>query len=305
MSEITPDIRYLNRQQIDMDKWDQCIQQAPNGLIYARSFYLDSMSKNWSALIWKDYEGVMPLTWNRKFGFSYLYQPAFTAQLGVFFKTLADHSVFEHFIQHAKSHFRFCEIYLNFANPSAENHLRANYVLELGKPYTEIRKYYKKRLLENLHESESFHLHYQVSGDFFSVIHLFKDQYSNRFVHVKQSDYQHFEFLCGILFERKMIFVREVKAKSGEILSASIFFMDEQRIYNIMSVTLNAGREQRAHFHLLDQLIMEFSSKNLVLDFEGSEVPGIAEFYRKFGSVNQPYPFLKFNHLPIPFRYFK
>ena len=60
-----------------------------------------------------------------------------------------------------------------------------------------------------------------------------------------------------------------------------------------MSVSLPAGRVKRAHFYLLDQLIAEFATKNMILDFEGSDVPGIAEFYRKFGSVNQPYPFLK------------
>ncbi len=72
-----------------------------------------------------------------------------------------------------------------------------------------------------------------------------------------------------------------------------------------MSVTVDAGRAQRANFFLMDHLIQEFSSRNMVLDFEGSELPGIAEFYRKFGSFNQPYPFLRFNHLPFPFRYFK
>ncbi len=42
------------------------------------------MAKQWDALVWNDYEAVMPLTWNRKYGIAYLYQPFLTAQLGVF-----------------------------------------------------------------------------------------------------------------------------------------------------------------------------------------------------------------------------
>ena len=84
MSNPSSDIRFLNRGEIDLEKWDRCIQDAPNGIIYARSFYLDAMAKNWSALVSGDYDMVMPLTWNRKYGFRYLYQPAFTAQLGLF-----------------------------------------------------------------------------------------------------------------------------------------------------------------------------------------------------------------------------
>lgn len=122
---------------------------------------------------------------------------------------------------------------------------------------------------------------------------------------MKKSDYRRFETLCAEMENRKMIFVREVKNIKGKLLNVSIFFNDEQRIYNIMSVTLKEGREKRAHFYLLDRLIAEFSNGHLLLDFEGSEIPGIAEFYRKFGSINQPYPFLKFNHLPYPVKFFK
>jgi len=305
MIESSDDIRYLNRGEIDIHQWDRCVLNATNGLIYARSVYLDTMAKNWSALVLNDYEAVMPLTWNRKYGISYLYQPAFMAQLGVFFKTSPDKNIVENFIGLAKSHFRFCEIHLNFANGDFENRMRANYVLDLDKPYPEIRRGYKKRLIENLQESEQHKLQYESSPDYGSAIRIFRTEYGGRFPQVRPSDYLHFETLCGKFLESRMIFIRQIKDKTGELLNASIFFTDEQRIYNIMSVTLRAGREKRAHFHLLDRVISEFSSKKLLLDFEGSEVPGIAEFYRKFGTVNQPYPFLKYNHLPFPFRFFK
>ena len=59
-------IQYLTHYQIDKAKWDDCIGKADNGLIYAYSFYLDQMSKNWDALVLNDYAAVMPLTWNRK-----------------------------------------------------------------------------------------------------------------------------------------------------------------------------------------------------------------------------------------------
>src|SRR6266550_2768979 len=68
-------IHYLQRQDIDLIKWNACITAAPNGLIYARSFYLDAMTaEQWDGLVMGDYEAVMPLPWRRKFGFYYLYQ---------------------------------------------------------------------------------------------------------------------------------------------------------------------------------------------------------------------------------------
>ena len=55
-------IQYFIHPQIDKSKWDDCMDRADNGLIYAYSFYLDQMAKHWDALVFNDYEAVMPLT---------------------------------------------------------------------------------------------------------------------------------------------------------------------------------------------------------------------------------------------------
>ena len=80
-------VQYLSYQQIDKQKWDACIDDTQNGLVYAYTFYLDGMAKHWDALVLDDYEAVMPLPWNKKFGIGYLYTPPFIQQLGIFSKT--------------------------------------------------------------------------------------------------------------------------------------------------------------------------------------------------------------------------
>ena len=127
-------IQYLTRPQIDTAKWDQCISRAVNGRIYAYSYYLDCMSQNWDALVLNDYEAVMPLTRNSKYGIHYLYQPFLAAQLGVF----GSDNV-QLFIEAIPDHFRYIDIYLNSGNTKAMNTesvlLRDNYILDLNHPY--------------------------------------------------------------------------------------------------------------------------------------------------------------------------
>ena len=78
-------IRYVPRHEIDTARWDACINRAANPLIYGFHFYLDHMAAGrWDALILGDYEAVMPLTWRRKYGIRYLYQPPYTQQTGIF-----------------------------------------------------------------------------------------------------------------------------------------------------------------------------------------------------------------------------
>jgi hypothetical protein len=305
MTNSSPNIRYLTRNQLNTKKWDDCVYQSANGLIYALSFYLDSMAKNWSALILNDYEIIMPLTWNRKFGFSYLYQPVFTAQLGIFSTRPVEPGEISLFVHELKMRFRFCEIHFNHAYNIEKGIERANYILDLNKFYPELKKNYKKRLLENLKEADSFQPAYVSSSNFPETINLFKREYGRRLRQIKKTDYENFESLCRVLSSKGMIFQRGIIDPSGELLSCSIFLKDNRRIYNIMSVTMPDGRKKRSHFYLVDNLIHEFSGQHLLLDFEGSNVPGIAEFYRKFGSVNQPYWYFRYNHLPYPFNLFK
>ena len=95
-------INYVKRESIDTAKWDRCIDNSRNGLIYAYALYLDHMARNWDALILNDYEAVMPLTWNKKWGIKYLYQPPLTPQLGIFSATNISEKLVDAFISKIK-----------------------------------------------------------------------------------------------------------------------------------------------------------------------------------------------------------
>ncbi|HQD08734.1 MAG TPA: hypothetical protein PLQ65_03660, partial [Flavihumibacter sp.] len=77
-------IRLLRREALDENRWQACIDKAANGLIYGQHYYLDASTENWWALVAGDYETVMPLTWRKKNLFSYLFQPLWCQQLGLF-----------------------------------------------------------------------------------------------------------------------------------------------------------------------------------------------------------------------------
>jgi hypothetical protein len=73
------------------------------------------MSKNWDALIMNDYETVMPLTWNKKYGIYYLYQPFFVAHLGVFGNNLSSRIV-QLFLENIPVKFKYWDFNLNEKN---------------------------------------------------------------------------------------------------------------------------------------------------------------------------------------------
>ena len=55
-------IKYLEHEEIDLKKWDATIDASPNGMVYAKSWYLDIVSPGWEGLVNEDYNAVFPLT---------------------------------------------------------------------------------------------------------------------------------------------------------------------------------------------------------------------------------------------------
>ncbi len=304
-------IIYLTYHEIDKKKWDDCIQHAVNGLIYAESVYLDHLAANWHALILGDYEAVMPLTWKRKWGIQYLYQPAFIQQGGIFSRKKLSEKTTRSFIEMASLKFRFAEININYLNIiNAEKGIqikkRNNYVLELGAGYNKISSKYNVYIKQRLSRLAKFSLQYKLSDGLPAAIKLYKKLYGERMASVANKDFLQFEMLCKILNNQNRIIIRHVYNNDGkELLAVILLLKDKNRLYNIISAILPKGKKLLANYFLYNEVIKEFSDENILLDFEGSDIPGVAYFYSKFAEKNQQYTFVKFNNLPLPIKLLK
>ena len=306
------EIAYLPYHQINKTKWDACINKSINKLIYAESYYLDSITDNWDAIILNDYEAVMPLIWKKKFGIKYLYQPAFFQQGGIFFFKQLNNEILQAFITTASQHFKFGEFTLNFLNitlsPDGFFTLkkRNNFIFQLGDSYENISKVYSPYIKQRLKRAEKFQLQYSKSKDHKKAINIYKKLYKERLSDFKKKDYDKFEVICHYYFNLNRLFVREVWSADGNTMLACVVLLkDENRLYNIASSIFPEGKKMLANYFLYDNIIKEFSKENILLDFEGSDVPGIAYFYKNWASANQAYPFIKWNLLPAPIKLIK
>ena len=294
-------MQFLKNEEIDKVRWDECLHLSPNALIYAHSFYLDNIATGWSALTGEDYEWILPVTHKNKYGISYLYQPPFTQQLGIFSSKKIDDEMQQMFVTEAKQHFRFAELFVNFSVGPAQ----ANFILPLQQTYQLIRQQYKNDLLKNLKHAAKFNLRYVNSDDIQKAVHLYQLHYAERTPHVRPQDYEHFVALCQSAKQQGLLLIRQVLNQGGNTLAIALLLKDKQRLYNLMSTVTKEGRQCEANHFLFDELIQEFSGQDVVLDFEGSSIAGIADFYQKFGAVNEPYFLLRYNHLSWPVKYFK
>lgn len=290
-------IQYLKHEQVQKKRWDACIDKAGNGLIYAYSFYLDQMADNWDGLILNDYEAVMPLPWRKKFGIHYLYQPFLTAQLGLFGNDIHA-GLLEEFLQAIPSKFRLWEFPLNHQNLFRLDHFtlyeRMNYVLPLHQPYEIIYKNYRENIRRNIKKSAQYGCYAQTGIDVNDIIELVLQQTNA----ASEEEFQNFSRLYSLLKERSLAKTCGIFSKNDELLASCVFTFSHNRAYYILVGNHPNGRTLGASHALIDAFIKDHAGKNLLLDFEGSDIRNLAFFYSSFGAKEEIYSAIKLNRLP-------
>jgi hypothetical protein len=299
-------IRYFSNHEVDKTKWDRCLKESDNGLIYGYSFYLDHMAGQWDGLVLNDYEAIMPLTWNKKYGIYYLYQPFLCAQLGVFGKNV-DTNTSRSFLKAIPTKFKYWDISLNHQNilhlKDFNIVLRNNFVLRLSPGYDHLYKNYRENIQRNIKKAFQLGCVSQTNFPVEQVIELSRQQtksYSNQ-----KHDFERFRKLYHLLHERKQAITYGIFSAARELLSSSVFFFSNNRAYYILVGNHPNGRTMGASHALIDAFIKDHAGKNLVLDFEGSDIRNLALFYSSFGAIDEKYPAVRLNNLPWYFKWVK
>src|SRR6478672_1480420 len=274
-----PAIQYLKRSEINDEKWNACIDAAPNGLIYCYSFYLDALCTAWDALVLEDYQAIMPLPWRKKWGIYYLYTPFAVAQLGLFGSHVTAR-LLDEFLKKIPAYFQYWDVPLNFGNvfelTSFPLYKRKNYVLPLHPTYQDIQLHYRSHIKRNLKKARDQNCKVQKNVEIDDVIALSK-QHKNSWG--TAIEYEHFKNLYQNLAQKKQAITYAVKNTTGSILASAVFFFSHRRAYYILPGNHPGGRLLGASHLLLDQFIQDHACQNIVLDFEGSDIPGLQFFY--------------------------
>jgi hypothetical protein len=291
-------IHYLQQRNIDKTRWDDCINRSANGLIYGYSQYLDSMSSHWDALVLNDYQAIMPLPWNKKYGIYYLYQPAFTAMLGIFGNDLTE-EVVNSFLNAIPRKFRLVEIFLNHKNliPHPSLHPRINFVLSLNRKYEDLYSGYKESHRRNIRKAGQHGCVVRRGIPVSDVLSLSKP-IMEKATNIKGKDYAHFEELYVALQEKNKAITYGVYWNDNELLASCVYFFSHQRANYILVGNHPNGKTLGASHYLIDRFIADHAGEDLILDFEGSDIQNLAFFYSSFGATVETYPFLKINNLP-------
>lgn len=305
------EIFYIPYEEIDRRKWDECINNALHGSLYATSVYLDAIAGKWAALITAEYKTVMPLIFNKKLGVGYLYQPAFLPQAGIFSAKNIPQEMINAFLAKAFSFYKFAEISFCYPleisplNKNMQVKLLNNYIVYLSGDHQKTAGDYHPNFKKSLRRLQKLSLQYTSSELSDEIMILYTELYFTRISGLKKKAVNDFFSFCKTLKTEENIFIRKVYDSNTTLLAAVLLLRFRNRLYNMISCITPAGKKAEANYFLYDKVIEEFSGKGMILDLEGSDIKGIADFYKKMNPINEQYSFIKYNNLPAVFKLIK
>jgi len=283
-------IRYLKNESINYERWDACIAQSFNSRLYAHSWYLDVVSPEWNALVYGDYEAVMPLPQKSKLGISLILQPYFCQQLGIFCSTFISKELETEFLDSARTHARVIRLNLNSEHAHWDGKTRANYVLPLAAPFDLLAKNFNKLSRRNIKKSKDNSCTLMEHLSMKDIMDLFRWQAKEKKMGLRETDFQRFEHLLNSLIAKGKLFTVGVYSPVNHLCACGLFMKDDKRLYYLYGASDQMGIEYKGMFRIMDHVIRSFAEQDLLLDFEGSEIPGVARFFAGLGATNRPYP---------------
>lgn len=284
-------IRYLRNEEIDAKKWDACLSSSMPSLLYGYSWYLDLVCDHWDALILNDYEAVMPLPYTKKFGINFALQPPFCQQLGIFTPSAISEEMVKLFLAAIPAKFRWVKLHLNYCNKASYlSNLRANYVLDLIPDFNALKAKFESSIMRSINKSERSTCSILEGVDTASILDLIAYQNKEKNMGISPKSMLKLEKLIHSCTQKGVLMSIGFYSPVNHLCAIGLFLKDRQRLYYLVGASDAMGREYAGMSRILVHLIEKHASLPFTLDFEGSEIPGVANYFKKFAAQNSPYP---------------
>jgi hypothetical protein len=300
-------INYLSNNEIDREQWNDCIKDSPRVKPYAFSWYLDIMAPGWDALTDDQYDAVFPIPGFRKYGIQYIATPVFLQQLGAYSPDEPLQRSLNEFFDYMPDFYKLIDLCVGqrIDNDRYKVTLKANYELDLSKPYEKLWNGFSKHCRRNIEKAsrKTPELADDVTPD--ELIDLFIRNKGQEIKGIKARDYQRLNSLMNFCIKNRkgrIIGVRSLKKK----LIYGVFVVEIKGNKTMLFVVnTNSSREKSTGYYVVNEIIRESAGTKTILDFAGSSIPSIAAFMESFGSRNVPFYRVYRNRLPWPVSIFK
>lgn len=295
-------IKSIKHKDINFKKWDQTILTSVTPFVFAQSFYLNATCPAWDALVIGDYESVFPLTHKTKFGLTYLPQPPFTSQLGVFGKV--DTEIEQLFFNYIYQNYKLIDLELNTSNKLQSKFIspKKTYTLTYRSDYK-----FNQNTKRNINKAieNGFVVEQVDNNEVIALSQTYLNPFLENEVHLSKSTITLLDDLLKSSIKNHTLYTFKVIDKTQSIKALGHFICNGKHTLYLKGTNFDKADNSGSMHLLMKHAIEFFADKSLIFDFGGGSKQGLANFYMGFGGQVTTYGFLQVNRLPWLIKFIK
>jgi hypothetical protein len=301
-------IHFLEHKLIDKIKWDNCMVNSGNRMIYGLSWYLDIVSPDWDALIEDDYKTIMPLLVRSKFGMKYIFKSFHIQQLGVFGNDISAELI-SSYIKQLPKKIKLADLFINEQNSISEKYddiiikEHNNFKLEIDKTYPEIQKGYNRNARRNINSALKAQFHFQRELNVNEFGSFIQDNLEYKIKSFNYNDLFVLNKLANEAIHKNLGEIVCIRDRNDVLVATGFFLFSFDRLIFLVCASTEEGKRDQSMHMLVDEQIKNYAGKFKWFDFSGSNLPGVAYFNSTFGAKPVKYQSLRINNLPGFIRY--
>jgi hypothetical protein len=299
-------IQYIKRKDLDIIKYNTCIENSTQSKIFGFSWYLDIVTDNWDVLVLDDYKAVMPFSWRKKIGIKYIHPPLWLLELGVF--SLDDKQDINPFLDVLYKKFKFIELRLNTKNRFLKsNNLIQNQFqyIDLNIGYESILKGYNRNRKREVAKANKHDLIENWNDNPEKLITIFKENIAERVSGISEQDYSNLLKIMKLSLEKRVGELLTIYDANNKLLAAAFFLKHKNKVTQLVCASDISNRKNGVHTFFNDRAIFKYQPHFNIYNFGGSSMKNIANYYKSFGAKTEEYQQVKFNRLPLFLKFFK
>ncbi len=297
-------IQYLEHHEIDLLLWDNCISKAINQVIFAQSWYLNTVWENWTALVSTNYQYVMPLFPSRKWGIDYLWQPSLIFQSGIFSSGLLNKDIADRFLEAIPSRFRLVEIRLNILNQIGEPNgfdvfTSTSFQIDLIKKYQHTVADFSLQILQNLKIAKAAQVFVNEELDALGLVRFLSMTRKWQPNKLYSQDLPVIQRIAGKAMSHGAAKILSAYSADNRLIAAALFIGTGTKAIMLVAGQSEEGQRLNALAMIVNYFIMTFSGSIVTLDLGLSQNSEYTNLCLGFGAVQVHYPMVR--KIPFPF----
>ncbi|MDC1022157.1 hypothetical protein OAQ85_01840 [Schleiferiaceae bacterium] len=299
-------IKFLQHKEIDFDKWDACVGSSEFPKPYGFSWYLNWLTDQWQAVVYGDYEAVLPLFIQSKYGIQFSSRPYGTQSVGPYSKIPLTPELLRDLVHEAMKHVQYSEFFMDPGVPLTKwkSMPYSNYTIDTSEEYEILQNRMSSQNKRNLKKAEKAHFELAEWANVKDAVQLWQNNIQKK-TRISHEDCNRLGKLLEFCHYQKRGVLYAVRDEYNQLCGAQFWVVYQGRSTLMLNASTPWGKSHGVSTWLIDRHLRSVSGRPHQIDFEGSSILGLKRFYSGFGAKDEPFFMHVENRLPLFLRWLK